>query len=221
MADERVIPPGFYVYTHARPDGTIFYVGKGKGRRAWDFSPKRRTRHHRNIAVKHGLSNILVVLHLCETEEAAFALERAMIARFRAEGMRLINLTSGGEGAAGRPFNEKSAAAFAEWRGRSAWERMPEDSKRRILEGRALGREKAQAWRKGPEGQAFLKTLGKRSAAKRMARPFIEIQCARCSKSHLTKTPTAKYCKNCTRNGARNDRVRQRRQNKREVPGGI
>lgn len=24
----------FYAYTHSRPDGSVFYVGKGQGRRA-------------------------------------------------------------------------------------------------------------------------------------------------------------------------------------------
>jgi hypothetical protein len=33
-----VIRPGWYVYQHSRPDGSIFYVGAGHEGRAWNFA---------------------------------------------------------------------------------------------------------------------------------------------------------------------------------------
>lgn len=95
----------FYVYTHAKPNGDIFYVGKGSGKRAWDFSPSRRTKHHINIINKYGRNNIKVTIIPCEWEYLAFKLERALISGHRYLGVALINLTDGGEGAAGRKFS--------------------------------------------------------------------------------------------------------------------
>ena len=97
----------FYVYTHARPGGNVFYVGKGSGRRAWNFT-KGRNPKHLAIINKYGAENIVVTLFPCESEDAAFALERAMIA----EHTGLANMTDGGEGASGRPVSSKVRAAF-------------------------------------------------------------------------------------------------------------
>ena len=39
----------FYVYMHCRPDGSVFYVGKGCGKRARDFA-SRSQKHHEIVA---------------------------------------------------------------------------------------------------------------------------------------------------------------------------
>lgn len=98
---------GFYAYTHSRPDGSVFYVGKGKGRRAWNFTHGRNP-YHRSIIKKHGAENIIVTIHPCADEAAAFELEKQMIAEYPS----LANMTDGGEGASGRPISEKVRAAF-------------------------------------------------------------------------------------------------------------
>ena len=104
MASLTATPSAFYVYTHARPDGLVFYVGKGAARRAWDFSPSRRTLHHLNIIRKHGAKNIVVRIIPQPDESSAFAHEIALIATCRSSGVELINLTDGGEGTSGRHF---------------------------------------------------------------------------------------------------------------------
>lgn len=102
----------FYVYTHSRPDGSVFYVGKGSGRRAWNFT-KGRNPHHLAVIKKHGVASVIVTINPCQSEDAAFALEREMIAKF--EG--LVNKTEGGEGSSGRPISDKVRAAFDAGRG--------------------------------------------------------------------------------------------------------
>jgi len=106
----------FYAYTHSRPDGSVFYVGKGVGRRAWWFKQGRNP-HHRSIIEKHGAANIIVTIYGCVNESAAFELEKELIAKYLALGVRLANQTAGGEGASGRPISDKVRAAFDANRG--------------------------------------------------------------------------------------------------------
>lgn len=105
----------FYAYTHSRPDGSVFYVGKGFARRAWWFKQGRNP-YHRSIIEKYGVENIVVTVHPCVSEEAAFELERELIAKYRALDVRLANQTDGGEGSSGRPVSKKVRAAFDDYR---------------------------------------------------------------------------------------------------------
>jgi hypothetical protein len=89
----------FYVYQHKKPDGIPFYVGKGKGPRAYQFS--KRSAWHKNVVAKHGRKNISVEIIECQSEQDAFELERQLIAELTAAGIELVNLTDGGEGASG------------------------------------------------------------------------------------------------------------------------
>lgn len=89
----------FYVYIHKKPDGTPFYVGKGTGNRAHQFS--KRTQWHKNIVKKYGKSNIVVQITYCMNEAQAFELEKIYIKQLKAAGDNLVNLTNGGEGTSG------------------------------------------------------------------------------------------------------------------------
>lgn len=100
MKGFHVYPSKFYVYCHCRPDGELFYIGKGQGNRARDFS-SGRTKHYKNIVAKYGGRQIIVRLFPCETEAEAFALEIKLIKEARDAGIRIVNFTDGGEGAAG------------------------------------------------------------------------------------------------------------------------
>lgn len=44
---------GAFAYVHARPDGTVFYVGKGTRQRAFEMSAGRRSKHHQRIVTNH------------------------------------------------------------------------------------------------------------------------------------------------------------------------
>lgn len=91
---------GFYTYFHCKPDGTPFYVGKGSGRRAYQFA-KNRNRHYKNVIQKYGVDNIKVFVFPCESEAVAFIEEIRQIGLLREAGYELTNQTEGGEGPAG------------------------------------------------------------------------------------------------------------------------
>lgn len=89
----------FYVYIHKKPDGTPFYVGKGTGKRAYNFYC--RSKWHKNIVAKYGQNNIIIEVINCVNESQAFDLERIYIKQFKMTGVCLVNLTDGGEGTSG------------------------------------------------------------------------------------------------------------------------
>lgn len=80
----------FYVYTHSKPNGEIFYVGKGCGRRAKSSS-------QRSAAWKEITKNGYFVSIVAEglLEEDAYSLEKSVIKTLLPFG-NLINVYSGG-----------------------------------------------------------------------------------------------------------------------------
>jgi len=100
----------YYVYVHRRAsDNSVFYIGKGKGCRAWTFST--RSEFWNKTKDKHGVS-VEIVLHGL-TEDQAFYNEIQFIKWFgrrdKNEGC-LVNLTDGGEGASGSIASAKASS---------------------------------------------------------------------------------------------------------------
>jgi len=84
----------FYTYLWLRQDGTPYYVGKGKGYRAF-------TNCNRKV-VKKPTEKLLIILEYHESESQAFEAERFLISfygRFDIGTGCLRNMTDGGDGA--------------------------------------------------------------------------------------------------------------------------
>lgn len=91
----------FYTYTHATPDGVVFYVGKGKGRRVYSMAD-RSWEWHEEMKRHDGI--IMRIVARFSTEAEAFTHERLLIDKYRADGVSLVNKTDGGAGPCGYEF---------------------------------------------------------------------------------------------------------------------
>lgn len=83
----QITDRSFHVYHHVRPDtGQVFYVGKGKGRRAFDRGARRSEFWHRVVEKAGGVLIEIVAKKL--TEDEAFLLEKQNIAALKNCGIR-------------------------------------------------------------------------------------------------------------------------------------
>ena len=98
----------FYVYEHTRPDtNAIFYVGKGKGNRSNDLN--NRNNHWKNIVAKTNGFDVRKIAQDID-EELALLCEQERIDQLKRIGVKLCNMTNGGEGTSGRVLSSESKA---------------------------------------------------------------------------------------------------------------
>ena len=99
-----------YTYAHYKPNGSIFYIGKGSGDRA--YRTNHRNRYWKNIVAKHG-SYTVDILARWKTHEEALSHEILLISCFKDMGCELANLTIGGEGVVGYKHTIESLAKMS------------------------------------------------------------------------------------------------------------
>lgn len=90
----------YYVYLHKKPNGEVFYVGKGTKKRAW--SKHNRNKFWNCILKKYGEFIVEIIADNLQ-EWYAFELEHETILKYGLvrEGGTLVNMSYGGEGLSG------------------------------------------------------------------------------------------------------------------------
>ena len=99
-------PLGFYVYIYLREDGTPYYVGKGRGIRAWTKSKGEVGKPIQPDRINILKDNL--------TEYEAFDLEKLTILLYGRKDINtgiLRNKTDGGDGASGYKYSPEQCAA--------------------------------------------------------------------------------------------------------------
>lgn len=98
----------YYVYAHRKAsDGFVFYIGKGKSRRAW--SKVGRNKYWRRIETEHGFWVDIIKENMPEV--CALSLERAVI--FSTGKKNLCNLRSGGYGSSDWHHSDEAKAKIS------------------------------------------------------------------------------------------------------------
>ena len=99
MTKQKEMMSDFYVYEHIRNDnGSIFYVGKGRKKRAYRVDGRNQF-WKRVVNKSNGFSVNFFATNLNEQE--SFNLEIKRIYELKNQGIKLCNLSNGGEGPAG------------------------------------------------------------------------------------------------------------------------
>jgi len=94
----------YCVYTHLRPDGTVFYVGKGIPTRP--YRKNMRSSAWSNEVKRIGSYSVSID-STGMTENDAFLREIALIKSLKENGCTLVNLTRGGDGCKELVFTEE------------------------------------------------------------------------------------------------------------------
>jgi len=120
-----VVDTNFVVYAYVREDGTPYYIGKGR--------PERPYRDLGRPCKKPSDNSRIVVLHENIDEQAAFRIERELIAKYGRKDLDpvnglLRNKSDGGEGASGAIVSEETRKKQSESRkGKNNYNYTPRD----------------------------------------------------------------------------------------------
>lgn len=109
----------YYVYTHIDPrTNEIRYVGKGNRDRAYRIN-SGRSGHHKNWLKQLKLLDLRPIILILEKdleEKQALLREKELILEYRNKGLKLTNLTDGGDGMSGHKPSEETKRKISESR---------------------------------------------------------------------------------------------------------
>jgi len=135
----------YYVYQHRSLDtNAIFYVGKGKDKRHSDKN--KRSNYWKSYVAKHGFTSEILVDNL--DEDFAFLVEMEAIDVYKKRGIKLVNMTNGGEGCSG--FSIKHSEEQ-----KAKWSIMRKGNTNKL--GKKLSEESKERIRKSRIGKPLLK----------------------------------------------------------------
>lgn len=127
----------FYTYLHKKPDGSVFYVGKGVEGRA--FSHDNRNIHWHRTVAKYGFE--VQILAYFQSEDEAFRQERLLIKSFRDSGIKLVNMTDGGEGSSGYKWTDEQKSRWIDAVGKNPMQgKKHSDETKAKISAKAIGR---------------------------------------------------------------------------------
>lgn len=165
----------FYVYEHWRTDrDECFYVGKGKGMRAFEKN-KNRNEHYLRVLNKLSQTghDVKIVIYCDNLEEGdAFNIEMERIAFWRGRGIQLCNLTIGGDGIRG--IGEETLAKMRA-SSRKRWEKQENRKKHSEATKRGMARPEVKAKCGHNLGKKLPKEVGRKisAALKGRKRPYM------------------------------------------------
>ena len=169
-------PTGYYVYAYLRKSTlTPYYIGKGKGARAW-------AKDH-NVLVP-GDPKRIVIVESNLTDTGACAIERRLLEWYGRKDLGtgiLRNLTDGGNGTAGRVHTDQTKKLISEANSRRVW---TEESKEKL---RAFNKSKSQSLESNLKRSQTLK--GRKI-------PLTYVSCICCKKS-TSLTNFIRWHKDC------------------------
>jgi hypothetical protein len=126
----------YYVYSHSTNDGTVFYIGKGKDKRAWSKAGRSDAW---KIAAQGGFSVQILTEGLSESD--ALLAERSFIDLHRST---ICNKTSGGQGISGYRHTEDAKKRIAANNSRAQTGKKRSEAHRAAISKGGKGRAKSQ-----------------------------------------------------------------------------
>jgi len=173
----------YYTYAYLREDKTPYYIGKGKGNRAYK-------KHRKGIGVPKDKSRI-IFLKQNLTEEEAFRHEIYMIAVFGRKDLEtgiLRNKTYGGDGISGYVFSEETKKKLSEaHKGKT----HSEESKRKMSEvnkGKTLSEEHKIKLSEAKKGKTFSEESKRKMSEAHKGKTFSEEHKRKISETNKGRT---------------------------------